>query len=229
MIYINKQTLQQIKQKVMERVIKRLLLHNNRENDEIKESDFDELKQDVQMIRFDVMNGLKSTKEDALKYVKMFHNGISLLGDFLFETKNDDDNHLFDDFRIYKTHEKKLELELENLNNPGKILAIQSTGNNKEETSSQNSRSPTDSSDPILNNSYSTKHDENIDELNSNSNTNNNTSWKDTLIQDEENIEILEGENNFDNKSNNSEPFIRENEIVATEAVILSIEPNEEN
>ena len=30
----------------MERVVKRFLLHNNRENEDIRESDFDELKQD---------------------------------------------------------------------------------------------------------------------------------------------------------------------------------------
>ena len=222
----------------MERVIKRLLLHNNRENDEIKESDFDELKQDVQMIRFDVMNGLKSTKEDALKYVKMFHNGISLLGDFLFESKNDDENHLYDDFRVYKTHEKKLELELELIKNPNKILAIQSSKN--DETSSQNSHSPTDSTDPILNNSsYSSKQDDNIDESNSNGN---NSSLKDPLIQDEDIIEnvheLKEEENNFENKSNKDEtldhqlyvqePLFGEDEIIAnTEAVIINFDQNE--
>ena len=126
----------------MERVIKRLLLHNNREDDEIKESDFDELKQDVQMIRYDVMNGLKSTKEDALKYVKMFHNGISLLGDFLFETKADDN--LLSDFANYKLHEKKLEEELEVIQNPSKALALAKQKELKKnqknsETQSQNS------------------------------------------------------------------------------------------
>ena len=145
---------------------------------------------------------------------------------------------MYDDFRVYKTHEKKLELELELIKNPNKILAIQSSKN--DETSSQNSHSPTDSTDPILNNSsYSSKQDDNIDESNSNGN---NSSLKDPLIQDEDIIEnvheLKEEENNFENKSNKDEtldhqlyvqePLFREDEIIAnTEAVIINFDQNE--
>ena len=44
--------------KVMGRVVKRFLLHNNRENEEVHDSSFDVLKQDVQMIRFEMLANL---------------------------------------------------------------------------------------------------------------------------------------------------------------------------
>ncbi|CAF4487270.1 unnamed protein product, partial [Rotaria magnacalcarata] len=54
--------------KVMERVIKRFLLHKQREEqDEIREGDFEELKQDIQMLRFEMMNRLDETRDDLAR------------------------------------------------------------------------------------------------------------------------------------------------------------------
>ena len=118
----------------MEKIVKRLLLHNNRENEEIKEIDFDELKQDVQRIRFEMLTGLSSTKEDALNYMQMFHAGLSMLGDLVYSdeptvgtgvgvvakkkksTETDDENvRLSVQFARYKAHEKSLSSELVSL------------------------------------------------------------------------------------------------------------------
>jgi hypothetical protein len=70
----------------MERVIKRFLLHNNRENEDIRESDFDELKQDVQMIRFEMLSNLKQNKDYVLRYMSVIQNGVSVIGDYLLQT-----------------------------------------------------------------------------------------------------------------------------------------------
>ena len=87
----------------MERVVKRFLLHNNRENEEIRESDFDELKQDMQMIRFEMLTNLNKTKEQTLKYMTMLHSGVSVLGDFMFTALGNTELTLnFKDFQLYE-------------------------------------------------------------------------------------------------------------------------------
>jgi hypothetical protein len=199
----------------MERVIKRLLLHNNRENDEIKESDFDELKQDVQMIRYDVMNGLKNTKEDAVKYVKMFHTGISLLGDFLFETK--DDTHLLDDFTSYKMHEKKLEEELEFIKNPSKvILAIQNEANKEKNEENNSQAGYTEATETAYGSYSSSKQTDETGEMNNEIDESNNeikeTNLDDQIVMEDE--PAMEDISHIDNN----------------EAVIINVEnENDEN
>lgn len=76
----------------MQRVVKRFLLHNSREDDEAKESDFDEFKQDVQIARIEMLSDLKRSRENMLKYIMVIHMGISILGDLAFNTFPFDDN-----------------------------------------------------------------------------------------------------------------------------------------
>ena len=61
----------------MARVVKRFLLHNNRENEEIRESDFDELKQDVQTVRYEILTDLSLVKSDANDFAQMMHCELS--------------------------------------------------------------------------------------------------------------------------------------------------------
>lgn len=75
----------------MQRVVKRFLLHNSREDDEAKESDFDEFKQDVQIARIEMLSDLKRSRESMLKYIMIIHTGISMLGDLVFTTFNPND------------------------------------------------------------------------------------------------------------------------------------------
>lgn len=70
----------------MQRVVKRFLLHNSREDDEAKESDFDEFKQDVQIARIEMLSDMKRSRENMLKYMMIVHTGISLLGDLAFDS-----------------------------------------------------------------------------------------------------------------------------------------------
>ena len=74
----------------MERVAKRFLLHNNRESEEVKESDFDELKQDIQMTRLEMLHDLKNNKENLWRYTGVLHRGLCILGE-VFSPKNSAD------------------------------------------------------------------------------------------------------------------------------------------
>jgi hypothetical protein len=69
----------------MERVARRFLLHNSREKEEVKESDFDELKQDLQMVRFELTNDINKFRENLTQCTAMIHKGLSLLGEFFLQ------------------------------------------------------------------------------------------------------------------------------------------------
>lgn len=108
----------------MERVIKRFLLHNNRENDDIRESDFDELKQDVQMVRFEMLNYLRQNKEDAVRYTSLLHSGMSLLGDFACQSV--EDSNIEHGFRQFQQLDKHLNQELDDYSDANKQVATYS-------------------------------------------------------------------------------------------------------
>ena len=89
----------------MERVVKRFLLHNNRDTEDIRESDFDELKQDVQAVRFDLLNDLRQVKSDTMKFVQMVHAGMSVLGEYLFKDNADEESDgTFKEFQSFKEY-----------------------------------------------------------------------------------------------------------------------------
>ena len=87
------------------------MLHNNRDNEEIRESDFDEIKQDVQIVRFEMLNNLRQTKEDISRYVYVIHNGISLIGEYLFDSARNTD--LAINFKSFQSYEKNINTDLE--------------------------------------------------------------------------------------------------------------------
>lgn len=73
--------------KVITRVTKRFLLHNSRENEDIKESDFDELKMEFQAVKADMLNDIRGAKENLIRYSHMLYKGINLLSDLFFKQK----------------------------------------------------------------------------------------------------------------------------------------------
>ena len=117
-------------QKVVERVVKRFLLHNNRENEDIRESDFDEIKQDIQMIRFEMITDIRRTREDQLRYVSLLHNGLSLLGEFMImnrsneQQKYDEMGDLQKSLQVYRSHERAFVEEMDDILNTNKQLGI---------------------------------------------------------------------------------------------------------
>lgn len=117
-------------QKVVERVVKRFLLHNNRENEDIRESDFDEIKQDIQMIRFEMITDIRRTREDQLRYVSLLHNGLSLLGEFMImnrsneQQKYDEMGDLQKSLQVYRSHERAFVEEMDDILNTNKQIGI---------------------------------------------------------------------------------------------------------
>lgn len=63
----------------MTRVTKRFLLHNSRESEDIKESDFDELKMEFQAVKADMLNDIRGSKENLIRYSEMLYRGINLI------------------------------------------------------------------------------------------------------------------------------------------------------
>lgn len=70
---------------MISRVTKRFLLHNSRENEDIKESDFDELKMEFQAVKADMLNDMLGAKENLIRYSNTLYKGINLVSDFLFK------------------------------------------------------------------------------------------------------------------------------------------------
>lgn len=91
--------------KVMERVIKRFLLHKQREEqDEIREGDFEELKQDIQMLRFEMMNRLDETRDDLAKNSLLLNEGVLVVGELLSSITRDSNPLIKENFHLFKTN-----------------------------------------------------------------------------------------------------------------------------
>ncbi len=89
--------------KVMERVIKRFLLHKQREEqDEIREGDFEELKQDIQMLRFEMMNRLDETRDDLAKNSLLLNEGVLVVGELLTSLTHEQNPLIKENFHLFK-------------------------------------------------------------------------------------------------------------------------------
>ena len=97
----------------MERVAKRFLLHNKREVEEVNESDFNELKQDVQIVRGELLNNLRISKENLLRYTSVLHKGISVLGECFF--RNENDSYITNKYNTFRGYELNIKKELNDL------------------------------------------------------------------------------------------------------------------
>jgi hypothetical protein len=77
----------------------------------VKEADFDELKQDLNSVRFDLVSDLKQFKIQLLKYTSMFHSGISMIGKkFYLEDKVNTETS--QKYKIYEGVETSLRNEI---------------------------------------------------------------------------------------------------------------------
>ena len=85
----------------MTRIVKRFLLHYQKDSENSMAHEFEELKQDLQMIRFEMSNDLKKNREEALNTTFLLHSGISLLGQELFKHSPSPENHGV--FKQFKT------------------------------------------------------------------------------------------------------------------------------
>ena len=101
----------------MERVAKRFLLHNNRENEDVKESDFDELKVDVQTLRFEMLTDVRKARESLVRYISILHKGLTILGETFYK-KSDTASDVSKKYTLFKSNEQSLRNELEDFYKP---------------------------------------------------------------------------------------------------------------
>jgi hypothetical protein len=91
----------------MQRIVKRFLLHKQRESDEIGEMDFDELKQDLQMIRFELLNDLRQSSEQTTRLVAQLQAGLALIGEEVLRNSANG-NDALNKFRDYNNSNNNL-------------------------------------------------------------------------------------------------------------------------
>jgi hypothetical protein len=63
----------------MERVVKRFLMHNQNDFDDPKQNEYDEFKQDLQLIRFEIINNFKKAREDSMRNMFCINAGLEFL------------------------------------------------------------------------------------------------------------------------------------------------------
>jgi hypothetical protein len=99
----------------MQRIVKRFLLHKQRESDDVKENNFEELKQDLQMVRFEMLNDIKKSEEETLKYISLIHNGVAIIGDEIL--KDVEDLAITSRFKDFKKYENEMRDSIEAIDN----------------------------------------------------------------------------------------------------------------
>ena len=100
----------------MERVARRFLLHNRRENEDVKESDFDDLKQELNMAKYEILNNSKLIKENLKGYETILQKGLRILNQCFF--LKDDFAENSKKFNNYFHSKKVLNLESDDLSDP---------------------------------------------------------------------------------------------------------------
>jgi len=130
----------------MQRIVKRFLLHKQRETDEVGETDFDELKQDLQMVRYEMINDLKKSREETLKLIHHISSGLIIIGEELFSTNNSKNSHKFKEFSStdFEFYDNFTELKItepstskdlnNNYNNLNNMLNVKNNHSNKDNT-----------------------------------------------------------------------------------------------
>ena len=63
----------------MERVVKRFLMHSQSDFDDPKQNEYDEFKQDLQLIRYEIVNNFKKAREDNLRNMFLINTGLEYL------------------------------------------------------------------------------------------------------------------------------------------------------
>lgn len=67
----------------MQRVVKRYLMHNQGDSDDPKQNDFEDIRQDLQQAKFEIVNDLKKTREESLRNAFTINNGIQYIAEEL--------------------------------------------------------------------------------------------------------------------------------------------------
>lgn len=137
----------------MQRILIRFLLEKERQSDEVGEGDFSELKQDLQMIRFEMLNEMKKTRDDSTRMINHLNNVLIILGDEIFKNSKSDINlnkylnhkkyeinNLGHKIDVTKNDENKLKI-IDSVDTLGLSIEINSSSSSENGTESINSAS----------------------------------------------------------------------------------------
>lgn len=69
----------------MERVVKRYLMYNQGDVDDVKQNEFDGIKQDLQLMRVEIRNDMKKSRDDTIRNMFIINNGIQFIAEELME------------------------------------------------------------------------------------------------------------------------------------------------
>lgn len=137
----------------MQRILIRFLLEKERESDEVGEGDFGELKQDLQMIRFEMLNELKQSREEMYRLTGHLNTGLLLMGEEVFKNSKSD---LINRYSFYKKKPIKgieklgFDSHEDEKNQKNKTDSIESLSSSVDTSSSSSNDISIDSSNTIL-------------------------------------------------------------------------------
>lgn len=78
----------------MERVVKRYFLHNQGDLDDPKQNEFDDIKSELQTMRYEMISDMKKSKEDSARNMYIVNGSIQFIAEeIMINYKNDYDDH----------------------------------------------------------------------------------------------------------------------------------------
>ena len=116
--------------RVIGRIRKRFLLHKQREEqEEIREGDFEELKQDIQSLRFELLNRLDIVRYDLSKHGQLLTEGVMLVGELLSSSTAETNVFITENFRrssktIYSRSDSGIESTVTDLSATSSSMSV---------------------------------------------------------------------------------------------------------
>lgn len=78
---------------VMERVVKRYLMHNQDDtDDDPKLNELEDLKQELQMLKYDIMSDLKKSKDENIKNANMLNSSLQFVAEEVVVSSSDEED-----------------------------------------------------------------------------------------------------------------------------------------
>lgn len=63
-------------------------MYNQGDVDELKQNEFDDIKQELQLMRFEIRNDMKKSRDDTIRNMFIINNGIQFIAEELMEQSN---------------------------------------------------------------------------------------------------------------------------------------------
>jgi hypothetical protein len=103
----------------MERVIKRYLMHNQGDSDDPKQNEFDDIKQDLQTLRYEIINDMKKTREDNSRNMNIINGGLQFVSEEILNNSKGNQQSFFRYRELLSLHQNLLN----NAGMPSSLLA----------------------------------------------------------------------------------------------------------